>query len=111
VGRRALSRDPELAAVHSLDIEVASALRRLEREGAIGAARAQRAIDDLSLLPAERYPITPLLPRVWTLRHNMSADDAAHGALAEALGATLLTTDATFARAPGLRVDVISYGG
>ena len=102
--------DPELATVHSLDIEVASALRRLEREGAIAAARAEQAIDDLRRLPAERYPLTPLLPRVWALRHNMSAYDAAYGALAEALGAALLTTDAKFARTPGLQVDVISYG-
>ncbi|WP_124248178.1 hypothetical protein [Gordonia sp. X0973] len=45
------------------------------------------------------------------LRHNLSADDAAYVALAEALGATsLVTTDARLARAPGIgcRAELLS---
>jgi predicted nucleic acid-binding protein len=43
------------------------------------------------------------LPRVWELRHNLTADDAAYIALAEALDATLLTRDRRLAAASGHR--------
>jgi predicted nucleic acid-binding protein len=42
-----------------------------------------------------------LLPRIWELRHNITAYDAAYIALAEALAAPLLTLDETLASAPG----------
>jgi predicted nucleic acid-binding protein len=41
------------------------------------------------------------LPRVWELRANLTAYDAAYVALAEALGAPLLTRDRRLARAAG----------
>ena len=44
-----------------------------------------------------------MLDRVWDLRHNLSADDAAYVALAEALQCPLVTGDARISRAPGLR--------
>ena len=40
-------------------------------------------------------------PRIWQLRHNLSAYDAAYVVLAEKLGATLLTRDARLASAAG----------
>jgi predicted nucleic acid-binding protein len=42
-----------------------------------------------------------LLPRVWELRHNLTAYDAVYVALAEALDATLVTRDQRLAQAPG----------
>jgi predicted nucleic acid-binding protein len=45
------------------------------------------------------YPARPLLRRGWDLRANFSAPDALYVALAEALGARLLTTYARAARA------------
>jgi predicted nucleic acid-binding protein len=51
--------------------------------------------------PIRRYPHTALLDRIWALRHNLTAYDAAYVALAEALGAPLLTCDARLAAAPG----------
>ena len=45
------------------------------------------------MLPAERYAHTPLLRRIWELRHNFTAYDAAYIALAEAMGAVLFTMD------------------
>jgi predicted nucleic acid-binding protein len=42
-----------------------------------------------------------LLPRVWDLRHNLTAYDAAYLALAEALEAPLLTRDRRIATAVG----------
>ena len=41
------------------------------------------------------------LPRVWELRHNLTAYDAVYVALAEALDAPLLTRDQRLAAAPG----------
>lgn len=45
-------------------------------------------------LALERSPHEPLLPRMWELRRNATAYDAAYLALAEALGAPLVTCDA-----------------
>jgi predicted nucleic acid-binding protein len=46
---------------------------------------------------------------VWALRANLTAYDALYAALAEGLGATLLTRDAGLAGAPGLaaRVELV----
>lgn len=43
------------------------------------------------------------LPRVWELRENLTASDAAFVATAEALGVPLLTADRRLATATGLR--------
>ena len=59
------------------------------------------ALDDLCALDLERYPHEPMLDRIWQLRENVTAYDAAYIALAEALGAPLLTFDAQLAGAPG----------
>jgi predicted nucleic acid-binding protein len=76
-------------------------LRRLVREHLLSASRAEQAIEDLLDLRITRYPHSVLLPRIWQLRHNLSAYDAAYVALPEKLGATLLTRDARLASAAG----------
>ena len=48
--------------------------------------------------------------RVWDMRENLTAYDAAYVVLAEALNAPLVTTDARLARAPGIRAAVEVYG-
>jgi predicted nucleic acid-binding protein len=48
-----------------------------------------------------RYPHYVLLPRIWQLRDNLSAYDAAYVALAEKLGARLVTRDGRLASAAG----------
>jgi len=53
-----------------------------------------------------RYSHEFLLPRVWELRHNLTAYDAIYVALAEALDAPLLTRDARMAEAVGHRATV-----
>ncbi len=90
-----------LHAPHLLDLEVAQVLRRFERSGELDAARGREALDDLSDFPLERYPHTPFLDRIWALRRNATAYDAAYLALAEALEAPLLTLDARMAGVPG----------
>jgi predicted nucleic acid-binding protein len=98
---RIFSRKQSLHAPELLDLEVAQVLRRLAREGALSAARAEQAIQDLLDLRLTRYPHSVLLPRIWQLRHNLSAYDAAYVVLAEKLGATLLTRDARLVSAAG----------
>ena len=72
-------------------------------------ARGHEALRDFLDLPLARYPHDFLLPRVWELRHNLTAYDAVYVALAEALGASLVTCDANIAAAPGhhAQVDVV----
>jgi predicted nucleic acid-binding protein len=98
---RIFSRHQSLHTPELLDLEVAQVLRRLVREGVLSASRAAGAIEDLLDLRITRYPHSVLLPRIWQLRHNLSAYDAAYVVLAEKLGATLLTRDAKLASAAG----------
>ena len=101
IERRIYSARESLHAPHLLDLEVAQVLRRLVREGTVPANRADEAVRDLLDLRLTRYPHFMLLPRVWQLRHNFSAYDAAYVGLAEKLGAPLITRDGRLAAAPG----------
>lgn len=109
VADRLLDPAETIAAPHLLDVEVLQVLRRYSRSGDLDSERGQQAIDDLGDLPILRYPHEPLLPRVWELRHNLTAYDAVYIALAEALGATLITRDDRLAGAPrhGATIELI----
>lgn len=95
-----------LHAPHLIGIEVAQVLRRYAATGQIGPGRCRDALIDLSDFPLHRYPHDVLLPRVWELRHNLTAYDAVYVALAEALDAPLLTRDRRLATAPGHRAHI-----
>ena len=95
-----------LHAPHLLDLEVTQVLRRLAQQGVVAGSRADEAIHDLLDLRATRYPHFLLLPRIWQLRHNFSAYDAAYLALAEQLRAPLITRDARLASASGRSITV-----
>lgn len=104
--------DPDVA-VHApslIGVEVAAALRGLVLGGHAPPERAALALADLTASDITLHDPTPLLPRVWELRANLTAYDAIYVALAEVLDATLVTTDARLAKAPGLRagVDVVT---
>jgi predicted nucleic acid-binding protein len=95
---------PETVTVHAphlIDVEVTQVLRRYVLAQALSAERAVMALDCLRDLDLTRYAHEPFLPRMWELRANLTAYDAAYVSLAEALGAVLLTCDARLARAPG----------
>jgi predicted nucleic acid-binding protein len=49
-----------------------------------------------------RHPHTPLIDTIWSLRHSVSAYDAAYLALATVLDAPLVTTDRKLASLRGL---------
>ena len=106
IEQRIYSHHESLHAPHLLDLEVGQVLRRLVREGAVSAQRAEQAIEDLLDLRIARYPHFVLLHRIWQLRHNLSAYDAAYVALAENLGAGLLTRDARLASVSGLTASI-----
>jgi predicted nucleic acid-binding protein len=78
-------------------------LRRLVRIGEIDHLTAEFAISSLLELDLERHAHDLLLQRIWSLRSNLTAYDATYVALAESLGARLLTCDARLANAPGVR--------
>ncbi len=101
IERRIYARNDTLHTVHLLDVEFAQVLRRLVREGTLSAKRAEEALEDLAALRVTRYAPILLLDRVWRLRQNLSAYDAAYVALAEELKAPLITRDRKLAAAPG----------
>jgi predicted nucleic acid-binding protein len=103
---RRLSEDGDLHAPHLIDIEVLHALRGLVRAGKITADRAADARTDFDDLTITRYGHEPLADRIWALRENLTAYDAAFVALAEALDVALVTCDARLARAPGVSAEV-----
>lgn len=109
---RLLGRRASLHAPHLMDVEVAHALRRYRLSGALDEQRATDAVTDLADLPITRHEHALLLPRIWQLRDSLTAYDATYVALADALGATLLTRDAKLARgargARGSRVTLLS---
>jgi predicted nucleic acid-binding protein len=92
---------------HLLDVEVASALRKLAAAQRIDSHRSEELLRDLAFLPAERYPHTPLLGRIWELRHNFTAYDAVYIALAEATNSVLYTTDEKLTNGHRARVRVL----
>jgi predicted nucleic acid-binding protein len=98
---RLFAAGESLHAPHLLDVEVAQVLRCYQAAGSIDADRGREALADLVDLPIGRYPHHLFLPRIWELRHNVTAYDAAYLALAEALQAPLLTRDRRLAAAPG----------
>ena len=100
IEKRIYSHNETLHAPHLLDLEVTQVLRRLALQGVISAHRADEAFRDLLDLRITRYP-HPVLLRIWQLRHNFSAYDAAYIVLAEKLGAALVTRDGRLASASG----------
>jgi len=106
VARRIAARSQGLHAPHLVDVEVLQVLRRWEARGALPSDRAAEAVVDLGQLDLRRHPHDVLSSRIWELRANVTAYDAAYLALAEALRAPLLTTDGRLARAPGHRATV-----
>lgn len=101
-----LFADPSWNAPHLVYLEVAQVFRRWVLGKRLGADRATKALDLLDDLPLHRWPHRALLARIWALRENLTAYDAAYVALAEALECPLVTRDARLARVAGHRARV-----
>ena len=95
-----------LAAPHLMPVEAANILRRVALAGDLSADVASLAHDDLVQLRVELFEYEPQAERVWQLRNNLTAYDAWYVALAEALGAPLVTLDERISRASGPRCEV-----
>lgn len=99
--------DEELVVPHLIDSEVTNALRNLALRKLLTEEQATLALDGFMRLNLTRFAADWLRPRMWVLRHNLSAYDATYVALAEMLSASaLLTTDERLAQAPGIQCPV-----
>lgn len=94
---------------HLLDVEVASALRKLAAAQRIDSHRSEEFLAGLVALPAQRYSHMPLLRRMWELRHNFTAYDAAYIALAEATNSVLYTSDEKLCQGHRARVGLFTH--
>ena len=110
VGRKLAGRvlDPrqDTHAPHLLDVEVTQVVRRFARAREVTDDRARAALEVLADLPVTRHPHGLLVPRMWELRHVMTAYDASYVTLAEVLDATLVTLDGRLAKTRGHRATI-----
>jgi predicted nucleic acid-binding protein len=106
VAERIFAPGETLHAPHLLDLEVAQVLRRYAASGQLDARRGGAALEDLGDFPLTRYPHDLVLPRIWELRHRVTAYDAAYLPLAEALAVPLLSRDRRLAAAKGHRARI-----
>lgn len=101
--------DESVHAPHLLDVEMLHALRGLVLRGDVRPSRSEEIREDFANLRWSRYSHVAFLDRIWELKDNLTAYDAAYVSLAEALSAPLVTTDTRLARAPGIRAEVEVY--
>jgi len=103
----ALLTDSRFAAPTVIDYEVLSGLRGLVRGHRLSPHAARDALTDLDQLPLERWHLAePLRRRVFDVRENFTAYDAAYVVLAESLECPLVTRDRRLAAAARRLVDV-----
>jgi predicted nucleic acid-binding protein len=97
--RPVLAEHAELHVPEHFRVEAISALRRLALRGDLSPERADRALDLLCDLRTVKHPVAPLTRAIWRMRDRLTAYDAAYLAIAHAIDARLLTTDAGLAAA------------
>jgi len=109
--RAVLASDPHWAAPAHLLIEVLSVIRGKTLGGKLGVDRAQEAVAALPTLVIDYVEAAELTSRMWELRGNVTAYDAAYVAAAEYLGSRLVTGDGRLAKSAGLRCEVTLIAG
>lgn len=90
-----------LVAPDHMWLEVVSVISRMARSGALSELDAQRVIQQLQRLNIRVITSSSFVQRIWKLRKNVFYLDAAYIAVAESLGAPLLTSDKKLSRATG----------
>lgn len=93
-----------LLAPELLSVEVVQTVRRFIKSKELSQTRAKEAFVDFRDLPITFYPHSLLLEKIWELKNNFTAYDATYLALAEELGASLLTCDSAFIRAEKVKI-------
>jgi predicted nucleic acid-binding protein len=99
-----------LAAPTLIDYEVLNAFRRQERLALISETSGARAVAAFERLRITRHEPSALIGLMWAMRAHLTAYDASYVALAQALGAPLVTSDVRLARAAETYCDVIVSG-
>lgn len=102
---RATLANDGLFAAALMPFEVSNVLRRLVGRSVISADLGALALRDLIALPVDLLDHDVLALRIWELRPNLTAYDAAYVAVAELVDAPLATLDRRLAAAPGPRCD------
>lgn len=101
--RTALEQDTDWAAPPVLFVEVLSVTRRRVLRREVAAQRAADAVEALAGSEVTWVDPSAVVARIWTLRDNVAAFDAAYVAAAELLGCDLVTGDRRLAAASGPR--------
>jgi predicted nucleic acid-binding protein len=109
--RAVLASDPHWASPAHLLIEALSVIRGKTLGGKLALARAQEAVAALPALVIDYVEAAELIGRMWELRGNVTAYDAAYVAAAEYLGCRLVTSDGRLAKSTGLRCEVALIAG
>ncbi|GAA4856572.1 type II toxin-antitoxin system VapC family toxin [Saccharopolyspora cebuensis] len=104
--RAGLAADDRWAAPDHIFVEVMSVVRGRLLGRKIALERAEDAVAALVDVAVDKIDPARLVPRIWELRGNVSAYDAAYVAAAEMLGCPLLTGDRRLARVRGVRCEV-----
>jgi len=99
--------DADLAAPALIEWETANIIRRHELAAVISSDQAAQAHADLLDLAIEYWPYELHGRRAWELRRNLTIYDASYVAVAELVGAPLITLDRQIAAAPGVRCAVM----
>jgi len=105
MARSALDADDHWAAPQHLVVEVVSTIRGRVLGGKLRVRRGSDAVRALSELVIDWIAPQATVERIWELRNNLSAYDAAYVATAEALDVVLVTADARLAAAVGPRCE------
>ncbi|MDQ3757246.1 MAG: type II toxin-antitoxin system VapC family toxin [Actinomycetota bacterium] len=87
--------------------ECGTVLRRWDLNKILTSAQIKSALDDLSAWPLRVTQIRSLFADAWKLRANLTFPDALYVALAEHLGAAVLTGDQKLANVPNLPVQAL----
>ncbi len=88
------------------DVEFVSGLRSAILPKELSIDRAAEALRDYQDLPLRLHLHRPFLERMWELRNNFSAYDAAYVVLAEKLNAEFLAADDRLARSVSAHTSV-----
>jgi predicted nucleic acid-binding protein len=89
-----------------VDLEILSVLRRRAREDPEALSWINDDVAGLADAPITRVTHRSMIRRIWELRHSVTPYDASYVALAEELGAPLITCDKKLAGSNGHQVEI-----